>query len=170
MRRIRTEFGVREYLDTFYLPDPTYPPTWIQQSDTLSRQTTKQHNASATSLSDQQLLAQHRLLSLVDEREAGRWHWRDGRKVKRGLERWWENVEALRRESEGKGGEAEHAGEEVREPSRTRCVIMPCCLDVANRFNRLRTLMFWVYDDLEKLAPRLDRRVDKMVDVSIIIS
>lgn len=27
--------------------------------------------------------------------------------------------------------------------------------------------MFWVYDDLEKLAPRLDRRVDKMVDVSI---
>ena len=32
---------------------------------------------------------------------------------------------------------------------------------------RLRTLMFWVYDDLEKLAPRLDRRVDKMVEVGV---
>lgn len=27
--------------------------------------------------------------------------------------------------------------------------------------------MFWVYDDLEKLAPRLDRRVDKMVEVCL---
>jgi hypothetical protein len=25
--------------------------------------------------------------------------------------------------------------------------------------------MFWVYDDLESLAPRLDSRVDKMVEV-----
>lgn len=27
--------------------------------------------------------------------------------------------------------------------------------------------MFWVYDDLEKLALRLDRRVDKMVEVGV---
>jgi hypothetical protein len=133
VRRIRTEPGVREYLDTFYLPNPTFPPTWIQPSETPPRQSTKPHNLNASSLSDQQLLAQHRLLTLVDEREAGRWHWRDGRKVKRGLERWWENVEALRRESEDKGGDAEQEVEEVQEPSRPRYVTTPCCLDVADR-------------------------------------
>lgn len=132
-RRIRSEPGVREYLDTFYLPNPTYPSTWIHASDTPSRQTTKQHNANAAPLSDQQLLAQHRLLALVDEREAGRWHWRDGRKVKRGLERWWENVEALRRKLEGKGEEATHAAEEEQEPSRPRYVTTRICVNIADR-------------------------------------
>lgn len=39
---------------------------------------------------DAHLLALHQLLSAVDPKEAGRWHWKDGRKVRRGLERWWE--------------------------------------------------------------------------------
>lgn len=50
-----------------------------------------------TPTTDQELLALHRLLTLVDPREAGRWHWRDGRKVRRGLERFWEDVIASRR-------------------------------------------------------------------------
>lgn len=29
---------------------------------------------------------------------------------------------------------------------------------------RFRTLVFWVYEPLESLRPRLSRRVDKMVD------
>ncbi|KAJ9121453.1 hypothetical protein QFC22_002069 [Naganishia vaughanmartiniae] len=137
--RIRSEPGVREYLDTFYLPDPIFPAPWNEPS-------------SPSSLSDQQLLAQHRLLVLVDESEAGRWHWRDGRKVKRGLERWWENVETVRRAREGKAGEFDGVEEQAQELSRPR----------------LRTLMFWVYDDLESLTPRLDRRVDKMVDLGLV--
>lgn len=40
---------------------------------------------------DDQLLSLHRLLTAIDPKEAGRWHWRDGRKVRRGIERWWEN-------------------------------------------------------------------------------
>lgn len=87
--KIRFDPDVRWYLDTFYLPEPVFPPSWIGGDGTSS--------SSDASLSDRQLLAQHRLLTLVDEREAGRWHWRDGRKVKRGLERWWESVEAVRR-------------------------------------------------------------------------
>jgi tRNA dimethylallyltransferase len=32
---------------------------------------------------------------------------------------------------------------------------------------RFRTLIFWVYEPMENLRPRLDHRVDKMVDVSL---
>lgn len=106
-QRIRLGPGVREYLDTFYLPEPTYPFTWIRTEDSTPRPPGKQEDISSSTLSDRQLLAQHRLLELVDEREAGRWHWRDGRKVKRGLERWWEGVEAMRRDSEGRVSEVE---------------------------------------------------------------
>lgn len=105
--RIRVEPGVREYLDTFYLPEPTYPPTWIQREESPPRPSGKQETIHTSTLSDQQLLAQHRLLELVDEPDAGRWHWRDGRKVKRGLERWWEGVETMRQDSEGRVSEVE---------------------------------------------------------------
>lgn len=30
---------------------------------------------------------------------------------------------------------------------------------------RFRTLIFWVYEPMQTLAPRLDRRVDKMIEV-----
>ncbi|GHJ90172.1 hypothetical protein NliqN6_6574 [Naganishia liquefaciens] len=141
--KIGSEPDIRHYLDTFYLPEPVFPPSWIESNGTSC--------SSETTLSDRQLLAQHRLLALLDEREAGRWHWRDGRKVKRALERWWESVEAVRRGPAKKDGETE-------EESQEQSVARP----------RLRTLMFWVYDDLEKLAPRLDRRVDKMVELGLI--
>lgn len=32
---------------------------------------------------------------------------------------------------------------------------------------RFRTLIFWVYEPLENLRPRLDKRVDRMVEVSL---
>lgn len=41
-------------------------------------------------MDEHQLYCIYALLAAVDPKEAGRWHWRDGRKVRRGLERWWE--------------------------------------------------------------------------------
>lgn len=79
--RIRTEPGVREFLETFWTASPIVPDSWRAGPDG-------------------ELLALHRLLAVVDVREAGRWHWRDGRKVRRGLERWWEGMEGVTR---GKG-------------------------------------------------------------------
>jgi len=34
--------------------------------------------------------------------------------------------------------------------------------------DRFRTLIFWVYQPLEKLRPRLDKRVDQMLRVSVL--
>lgn len=96
--RIRTEPGVRESLESFWTARPIFPEAWVHGS-----------TGAGVGASDEESLALHRLLALVDEREAGRWHWRDGRKVKRGLERWWEGVEDVRR---GK--------KQVAEPVRSR--------------------------------------------------
>jgi tRNA A37 N6-isopentenylltransferase MiaA len=61
---------------------------------------------------DDQLLALHQLLAAVDSKEAGRWHWRDGRKVRRGLERWWETNGSQEQhrssETEAKGRKARY--------------------------------------------------------------
>lgn len=57
--------------------------------------------------------------------------------------------------------------EEERSKSRSRCGRGESYareVDLADP-SRFRTLMFWVYDDLESLAPRLDKRVDRMVEV-----
>lgn len=35
---------------------------------------------------------------------------------------------------------------------------------------RFRTLVFWVYEPMETLRPRLDRRVDKMLEVCFVSS
>ena len=86
------------------------------------------------------LLILHKLLEAVDPKEAGRWHWRDGRKVRRGLERWWE-----------RGGVDVQAKGDTPEGSGRRA--------------KFRSLIFWVYEPLEALQPRLDRRVDRMVEV-----
>jgi tRNA dimethylallyltransferase len=84
-------------------------------------------------------LSLHQLLAAVDPQEAGRWHWRDGRKVKRGLERWWESSGSIEKTSEEVGG--------------------------IKRKAKFRTLIFWVYEPMTTLRPRLDKRVDKMVEV-----
>lgn len=95
---------------------------------------------------DSQLLSLHRLLAAVDPVEAGRWHWRDGRKVKRGLERWWER------------------GSEAASSSAILAAGKPG--GGVGRKARFRTLIFWVYEKMDELRPRLDRRADKMVKVS----
>lgn len=89
------------------------------------------------------LLSQWKLLDMVDPDEAQRWHWKDGRKVKRGIERWWERLAA---------GVPEHA---EAESSTTKPKLK----------GRFRTLIFWVYDTMDNLRPRLDKRVDRMVEV-----
>jgi tRNA dimethylallyltransferase len=55
-----------------------------------------------TAETDDQLLSLHRLLAAVDAKEAGRWHWRDGRKVRRGIERWWEKGNEINQPSQGR--------------------------------------------------------------------
>ena len=67
-------------LDTFWQPQPAWP----------SQSTEHAGSSRPTTIDDQNLLSLHSLLAAVDPEEAGRWHWRDGRKVRRGLERWWE--------------------------------------------------------------------------------
>lgn len=118
-QRIRAEPGVREFLETFWTPRPVFPESWIPQDGPSSRGTGNPHHVGALVFSDVELLALHRLLGLVDEREAGRWHWRDGRKVKRGLERWWEGVEEVRR------GKTDDDGEGSVAQERSRCVPRP---------------------------------------------
>ncbi|KAK4690005.1 tRNA dimethylallyltransferase, partial [Tremellales sp. Uapishka_1] len=121
-------------MDTFWTADPSWPiPS--QPLSGPSSQSTR-----ITPLEQHQLLSLHRLLAAVDPKEAGRWHWRDGRKVKRGLERWWEN---------GGLGTVESAGAEKPKSGRRA---------------RFKTLIFWVYEPIETLRPRLDSRVDRMVE------
>ncbi|KAL7421916.1 tRNA dimethylallyltransferase, mitochondrial [Cryptotrichosporon argae] len=93
-----------------------------------------------TAETDVQLLALWKVLEAVDPNEAGRWHWRDGRKVRRGLERWWERRGQPLRMQEGESG------------------------DDGGPTARFRTLIFWVYEPMETLRPRLDARVDRMVE------
>ena len=76
-------------LDTFWTNEPIVPAAGESESidhggpsaPFSSRPTTKE---------DSHLLSLYQLLQAVDSAEAARWHWRDGRKVRRSLERWWE--------------------------------------------------------------------------------
>lgn len=67
----------KRLLETFHAPLSYAPPRLPGEE------------ISVTDL-DSQLLAMHRLLQQLDPQEAVRWHWRDGRKVRRAVERWWE--------------------------------------------------------------------------------
>nr|XP_031863381.1 uncharacterized protein CI109_001256 [Kwoniella shandongensis]KAA5530453.1 hypothetical protein CI109_001256 [Kwoniella shandongensis] len=130
-------------LDTFWTPDPMWPGSTNPKDGKAQAGPSNPKSSRPTTTEDDQLLALHSLLLTVDEKEAGRWHWRDGRKVRRGLERWWE------RGGSGQAGKAEGEQEEVVSKGRRA---------------RFRTLIFWVYEPLETLRPRLDKRVDKMVE------
>jgi tRNA dimethylallyltransferase len=135
-----------ELLNTFWTATPIWPKS-------ASAQTTPEDASGAgpsrqtrpTPSEDHQLLSLHRLLEAVDPKEAGRWHWRDGRKVKRGLERWWER------------GGREVPQHEDSDPVAGR----------PGRRARFRTLIFWVYEPMDTLQPRLDKRVDKMLAVGL---
>ena len=85
--------GLLKLLETFYTSDPVYP-----NSEGVEESEAGPSNYKTTRLvptDPGQLLSLHKLLATIDPREAGRWDWRDGRKVRRGIERWWERNEAI---------------------------------------------------------------------------
>lgn len=69
-------------LDTFWTTEAVFPNA---PPEAEVRKTSR-----PVTSNDHQLLSIWRVLDAVDPNEAGRWHWRDERKVRRGLERWWE--------------------------------------------------------------------------------
>ncbi|WVQ80798.1 hypothetical protein IAT38_002904 [Cryptococcus sp. DSM 104549] len=144
-------------LETFWTNEPAWPPGSIDPSDPSSSSTPAPVTPAPTSSrpissSETHALSLHRVLEAVDPKEAGRWHWRDERKVRRGLERWWERGGG-EVESTSVGGTAGR-GESAEEGA----------AEAKGRQARFRTLIFWVYEPLETLRPRLDKRVDKMLE------
>ncbi|OCF32998.1 tRNA dimethylallyltransferase [Kwoniella heveanensis BCC8398] len=137
-------------LDTFWTSQPDWPVSGetagdISSSKRMLAGPSTPPSSRPTLSDDEHLLALHQLLSVVDPKEGGRWHWRDGRKVRRGLERWWERGGSV----EGTTGvDREH---EAGAPGKGRRA-------------RFRTLIFWVYETLDDLKSRLDQRVDRMVE------
>ena len=88
-------------LDTFWTAEPVWPASPVPDngleegeagpSTLLARPSGAPARTSRPQVTDdRELLALYRLLGALDPKEAARWHWRDGRKVRRALERWWE--------------------------------------------------------------------------------
>lgn len=124
-------------LDTFWTADPVCPGDHAGPSE--------KHTGPPPTDSNQ-LLSLYRVLEAIDPKEAGRWHWRDGRKVRRGLERWWERGRAdlpMDRDGTVDTGRSGRSG----------------------RRARFGTLIFWVFESIDTLRPRLINRVDGMVEV-----
>ncbi len=92
--------GMRRYLETFYLAEPVYPPAVAAHAPAPGPSRTAATPARPTLTDASELLALHQLLAAVDPDEAQRWHWRDGRKVRRAIERWWEAETGARAEPE----------------------------------------------------------------------
>lgn len=139
-------------LDTFWQAEPEWPASATSTNGDAATAETEAGPSKTTrpTVTDTaKLYALHQLLTALDPAEAGRWSWRDGRKVRRSLERWWEAGAEIA-QAEGPVGDAETGGR-------------------AGRKARYRTLMFWVYEPLEQLKSRLDGRVDKMVEVRLCI-
>ncbi|GAA5905356.1 tRNA dimethylallyltransferase [Sporobolomyces salmoneus] len=86
--------------------------------------------------------ALYRLLQSVDPSSAERWHWRDVRKVRRALDIVWQG----------------QRWQDVVNEQQKR----------TNEGPRFRSLIFWLYADNEKLHPRLDGRVDSMIERGLI--
>lgn len=135
------DIDLSQLLETFWTTAPMWPSSILEATEPTSTDSIASTSTAsgAATWTDSQLLSLHNLLAAVDPREAGRWHWRDGRKVKRGLERWWE------------GGGAKDGNETVKSVGRRA---------------RFRTLIFWVYEPMATLRLRLDKRIDKMVEVN----
>ncbi|TDL19610.1 tRNA isopentenyltransferase [Rickenella mellea] len=86
--------------------------------------------------------ALHNLLSRLDPTTAARWHWRDTRKVLRSL-----NI--------------------ISEHKRTATDVVTS-MNSSSSASRYRTLVFWLYADSDALNPRLDLRVDEMVEQGLL--
>jgi len=90
-------------------------------------------------------IALHQTLQSIDPVMAGRWHWRDLRKVRRSLEvalctgKLMSNLVA----------EQDQIDHDAKQSHQERVPY--------------RTLVFWLYSETERLGPRLDARVDDMI-------
>lgn len=106
-------------------------------------------------------LALYTILQAVDPIMAARWHWRDIRKVRRSVE---VALQTGKRHSE-------IIVEQQQVPSEAEYASRPlsCRSHLPTFINgRYRTLVFWLYAKPEVLEPRLDSRVEKMVDVRLL--
>ncbi|KAA1107812.1 hypothetical protein PGTUg99_022754 [Puccinia graminis f. sp. tritici] len=89
----------------------------------------------------------HEALQSIDPVMAGRWNWRDLRKVRRSLEvalctgKLMSNLVAEQDQIDNRASDSQ----EERIP--------------------YRTLVFWLFSETEQLLPRLDARVDKMIEM-----
>lgn len=78
---------LKALLDTFWRNDAVYPPReGAEDSDAEGLRVTSRPVADT----DHELLSMWKLLEAIDPNDAPRWHWRDERKVRRSIERWWE--------------------------------------------------------------------------------
>jgi len=97
---------------------------------------------SVSSMSEENIYNLHELLRRIDPDMAQRWHWKDSRKVLRSLE--------IIKES---GRLASHV---MRDQDSTKSL------------PKYRALIFWVYANPTLLEPRLDERVDQMVQEGLL--
>ncbi|EKM55781.1 uncharacterized protein PHACADRAFT_161824 [Phanerochaete carnosa HHB-10118-sp] len=120
-------------------------PRLAQAADLLpSELLSLYHNlpAVATDVDAESALALHRLLTALDPAVAQRWHWKDTRKVLRSLE--------LTKQTG-------HLPSDII-AKQSQVVLPP----------RYRTLCFWLYARPEVLNPRLDARVDQMLEQGLL--
>ena len=105
----------------------------------------------------QAAFALHSLLSTLDPVVAGRWHWKDTRKVLRSL--------VIMRDRGRRPSDI--FTEQSKTALRPRSVSLSSirCDSHHAHMNRYDTLCFWLYADPKSLNPRLDRRVEEMVQV-----
>lgn len=78
--------ALRILLDTFWMPNASFPAA--DDAPGTAKDTTP--TSRPTLDSNHELLSLWKVLDSIDPREAQRWNWRDGRKVRRAIERWWE--------------------------------------------------------------------------------
>ncbi|CEQ42808.1 SPOSA6832_04660, partial [Sporobolomyces salmonicolor] len=89
--------------------------------------------------------ALYTLLKTLDPASADRWHWRDVRKVRRALDIVWEG----RRWEDVVSEQQQKSNEGPRQA--------------------FRTLIFWLFAENQALHPRLDGRVDKMIERGLLL-
>ncbi|KDQ33701.1 hypothetical protein PLEOSDRAFT_1032942 [Pleurotus ostreatus PC15] len=104
-------------------------------------------------------LSLHKLLSCLDPKIAMRWHWRDTRKVLR-------NIEIVR---ETGRIPSLILGEQSKERVKTRYAILLFPFNpILIIDQRYRALCYWLYAEPEVLNPRLDARIDEMIEAGLL--
>jgi tRNA dimethylallyltransferase len=78
------------------------------------------YNERSEHLNSETLLEYYRLLEELDPIEARRWHWRDGRKVRRAIERWWETQAATIEYRRNEAGSSQGPSASSRDDGRAR--------------------------------------------------